>query len=213
MGYSKSDFHELETALTSALINENDEPLSCQLHDHLGATGRLLFISESGKEIGSHVAEACNIADIISSIERLFKLPRSNIACEELSEILLLRLDVLREYISSSFKSTFPDRYTESEHDKIIRRWAGFLKHPCDYVFAHRCLSDLNIEFDEPPIIIDTQFLVGWDKLNGPEKDKEKSKLAHKVVSVDLPSVNEIKPFFNSSADHIKVLLKVSTLQ
>ncbi len=208
MGYSKSDFEKLRKEFKISLIGEDGDPLSCQLHEHQGATGRLALISHNGDEIASHVAEACNIADVISSIDRLFSLPRSDIACLELSETILLRLDVLREYISSAFKLSAHNNYVVTDADLLIRRWAGFLKHPSEFVFAHRCLADWELDFDEPPIIINTDFLKKWDGLNIRQKDKQKSELANAIVTVELPPINDIQLFFTASAKHIKCLLK-----
>lgn len=208
MGYSKSDFANLRKELKSSLIGEDGDPLSCQLHEHQGATGRLSLISHNGDEIASHVAEACNIADVISSIDRLFSLPRSEMACWELSETVLLRLDVLREYISSAFKLSAHNHYAETDADLLIRRWAGFLKHPSEFVFAHRCLADWGIDFDEQPIIINTDFLKQWDRLKIHEKDKKKSQLANAIVTVELPPISDIQLFFTASAMHLKCLLK-----
>lgn len=210
MGYSKCEFKQLRELFQVALIDDNGEPLSCQLHEHPEATGRISFVSDTGTEIVSHVAEACNIADIISSIDRLLSMPRSEIACEELSETMLLRLDVLREYISSAFKNSQRNQYQESDADLLIRRWAGFLKHPSEYVFAHRCLSSWGVNFDKPPICINTNFLAQWDELKPKQKDRKKSELANEVVSVELPSANDIEPFFTACADHLKCLLNHS---
>nr|WP_321524906.1 hypothetical protein [uncultured Cohaesibacter sp.] len=208
MGYSKSDFKHLQKQFRIMLIDDNGEPLSCQLHEHHGATGRITILSDTGHELTSHVAEACNIANVISSIDRLLSLPRSEIACEELSETVLLRLDVLREYISSAFKIASHNHYDETAADLLIRRWAGFLKHPSEFVFAHRCLSDWDIDFDKPPIIINTDFLAQWDGLKIREKDRKKSELANAIVTVDLPPIGDIEPFFSASAMHLKRLLK-----
>lgn len=208
MGYSKSDFKRLREQFRMALMDDNGEPLSCRLHEHQSATGRITLVSDNGDELFSHVAEACNIADVISSIDRLLSLPRSEIACGELSETVLLRLDVLREYVSSAFKISSENQYTETAADLLIRRWAGFLKHPSEFVFAHRCLSDLDVSFVEPPIIINTDFLAQWDGLRIREKDKKKSELANAIVTVDLPSIGDIEPFFSASAKHLKRLLE-----
>jgi len=208
MGYSRREFKQLRDQFEVALIDDNGEPLSCQLHDHHGATGRLSLVSESGDEISSHVAEACNIADVINSIDRLLSLPRSDIACSELSETLLLRLDVLREYISAAFRMASHNNYAETNADMLIRRWAGFLKHPSEFVFAHRCLSDWDIDFVDVPIVIDTVFLSRWDGLNIREKDKRKSELANTIVTVALPPIADIEPFFEASASHLNSLLK-----
>ena len=193
-----------------ALIDDNGEPLSCQLHEHGGATGRIALLSDSGDEITSHVAEACNIADVIFSIDRLLSLPRSEIACEELSETMLLRLDVLREYISSAFKNSLHNHYHENDADLLVRRWAGFLKHPSEYVFAHRCLSTWGVDFDEPPICINSNFLAQWDGLNPRQKDKKKSELANKIVSIELPPIDDIGSFFTECANHLRCLLSHS---
>lgn len=207
MGYSRQEFTMLREQFRVTLMSDDGDPLSCQLHEHKGATGRIALVSDSGDEITSHVAEACNIAEVICSVDRLFSLPRSEIACEELSETVLLRLDVLREYISSAFKNSPHNHYHETDADLLIRPWAGFLKHPSEYVFAHRCLSSWDIDFDEAPISINTDFLAQWDGLKTREKDKKKSELANEIVSVELPPVSDIESFFKACESHLKCLL------
>lgn len=212
MTYTKADFRILKDKLNQSLVAQNGEPLSCELYGVSFAHGALSIESEQGDVHEIHVAEACNIAAVISSIGRILSLPRSDIACEEMSEVLLLRLDVLREYIRATIETALKS-YAETDDDKMVRRWAGFLKHPYEYVFAHRCLSSSGAIFDPPAIEIDCAFLTAWDKITPKERDKRKADLANQIVSVKLPSVAKIAAFFDSSANHINKLIAANTLQ
>lgn len=214
MTYDRADFQRLKTKLRETLRSPTSgEPLSCQLHDAPFSHGMLGFEFEDGEVGLSHVAEACNIASVIMSIERILGVPRSNIACKELSEVLLLRLDVLREYVCTAAKRSPKGRYSESEADQVIRRWAGFLKHPSDYVFAHSCFSSWELPPESPLIEIDCAFLATWDslRLNQNQRDQKKRDLAHQLVSVKLPDVTKIEAFFESSANHLISLIDANS--
>ncbi len=212
VAYTKTDFVKLRSSLREKLIGEDNEPLSCQLYDAPSSKGSLSLEFEDGSSELFHVAEACNIAKVIASVDRILSLPRSNIACEELSEVLLLRLDVLREYVETTFKNTHGGQYKQTEADKVIRRWAGFLKHPCDYVFAHRC-SPWELEFDEPTIEINCDFLASWDTFNSKVRDEKKSELANQAVSVTLPETLKLDAFFHSTADHLRKLIALNSIE
>ncbi|TBD43456.1 MULTISPECIES: hypothetical protein [Rhizobium] len=211
MAYEKADFQRLKARLSETLTDDTGDPLSCLLHEAPHSHGLLNLSFGDGERGFSHVAEACNIANVITSIERILSLPRSNIACEEMAEVLLLRLDVLREYIYTANKRSQSVQYAETEADRVIRRWAGFLKHPSDYVFAHSCFSDLEISFDPPAIDIDCAFLASWDSLKIGERDQRKAELAHQLVIVRLPEIGKIEAFFKSSADHLKLLIAANS--
>lgn len=207
MAYDKADFQRLKTSLDETLTDDTGEPLSCLLHEAPRSHGLLNLDFGDGEHELYHVAEACNIANVITSIKRILSLPRSNVACEEMAEVLLLRLDVLREYICATIKRSQSVQHAETEADRVIRRWAGFLKHPSDYVFAHSCFSDLEVSFDPPAIEIDCAFLANWDSLKISERDQRKSELAHRLVIVRLPEIGKVEAFFKSSADHLKDLI------
>ncbi|TBG84492.1 hypothetical protein ELG69_10420 [Rhizobium leguminosarum] len=211
MAYGKADFRRLKVILCETLTDDNGDPLSCLLHESPHSHGLLNLSFCGGEHEFHHVAEACNIANVITSIERILSLPRSNIACQEMAEVLLLRLDVLREYICTAIKRSETSHYSETEADRAIRRWAGFLKHPSDYVFAHGCFSDLEMSFDPPAIEIDCAFLTSWDSLKIGERDQRKSDLAHRLVIVRLPGIDKIEAFFKSSADHLKDLIAANS--
>ncbi|MGO7906877.1 hypothetical protein ELG83_24770 (plasmid) [Rhizobium leguminosarum] len=206
MAYSKADFRTLTQQLHQSLIAQNGEPLSCELYATPFSHGSITVEYDNGDQ-DHHVAEACNIAAVISSIGRILSLPRSNIACEEMSEVLLLRLDVLREYIRAAIETAHKGTYSETDADRMVRRWAGFLKHPSEYVFAHRCLSSTGTTFDPPAIEINCAFLASWDKLKLYERDQKKSDLAHQIVSVNFPSIAKIDAFFKATANHINKLI------
>lgn len=211
MTFSLQDFRALKASFQETLYTPDGEAVSCRLHDCNEATGSLLLVYEGlGEEQHLHVAEACNIAAVIASIRRLLSLPRSNVACQQLSEILLLRLDVLREYIHAAIKGNETCVYKPTEADMVIRRWAGFLKHPSRYVFAHQCFADWELEFLPDAVMIDSGFLAEWDGLSNADRDKRKSDLAHRVVSVALPDAQIVSDFFKSCADHVNTLINAS---
>lgn len=207
MTYNLADFRLLLAAFNDNLTNEEGEALSCQLHETEFANGNIRFEIGDTTIDDHHAAEACNVAGVISSVSRILSLPRSTIACEEMSEVLLLRLDVLREYIAALFTGRLTSEYRETRADKTIRRWAGFLKHPKEYVFAHRCLASWDLAFDPPLIKIDTAFLSQWDDLNSKQRDSRKTELAHHPVSVELPETTEITAFFTSCREHLTRLM------
>jgi hypothetical protein len=209
MSYNKADFLHLRTILNDVMKDGDGDWLSCQLHQASMSSGMLYIEYEDGNCEPFHVAEACNIADVITSIDRLLALPRSNLACRELAEVLLLRMDILREYVATAIKRSPQASYNETEADNTIRRWAGFLKHPSDYIFAHRCFSDLDLPFASP-IIIDNDFLAKWDSYSTRERDKQKEKLSNELVTVRLPSVEDIVEFIQSTSVHILKFLKCS---
>lgn len=212
MTYNKADFRILKEKFEKILIGKDGEPLSCDLYDHPFSHGFIRIESTDGDPDEYHLAEACNIAAVIASISRIMSLPKSNIACAEMSEVLLLRLDVLREYICATVKTSHKGAYIETSADMTIKRWAGFLKHPSNYVFAHRCLSSTGVTYDPPTIEIDCSFLTAWDKLKLNERDQKKSDLAHRIVLIKLPDVEKIEAFFSSSANHINKLIAANTL-
>ncbi len=129
-----------------------------------------------------------------------------------MSEILILRLDVLREHIRATLDTTHKASFSETDPDKMIRRWAGFLKHPFDYVFAHRCLTSDGTTYDPPAIEIDCAFLTSWDSLKPRERDQKKTDLKNQIVTVRLPDVSKLEAFFISSADHIEKLIAANSL-
>lgn len=205
--YGLKEFSELRKRLNGSLMDQSGAPLSCCLYECKSARGSLSVINEAGDELACHVAEACNIASLINSLERILSLPRSNIACSEISEIFLLTLDVLREYIRAA---TVACPYHETQADKTIRAWAGFIKHPKDYVFAHICLSEFHEDSDPHSATITSQFLRNWDGLNNRQKDEKKAALADCIVVVELPSIDEISEFFDSCAKHLQALINAA---
>lgn len=200
MSYNLGNFQELRKRLYGTLKDQSGAPISCRLYEAPRENGALSLIGETGDEIDFHIAEACNIAGVITSLERILSLPRSNVACHELSEVLLLTLDVLRENIRDASAS---DRYQETDADSNIKSWAGFIKHPKDYVFAHRCLSDIYPATTPATVVIDSNFLKSWDGLSNRDKDARKTELANRIVSVGMPSVDELSNFFESCAVHL----------
>lgn len=200
MSYSLNDFQELRKRLIETLKSQSGESISCRLYEAPRPNGALSLVDENGDEIQYHVAEACNISGIIISLERILSLPRSNVACEELSEVFLLTLDVLRENIRDASAS---DCYQATDADSNIKSWAGFIKHPKDYVFAHRCLSDIYPDLTPPAVVIDSNFLKSWNGLSYRERDARKTELANCIVSVRVPSVVELCDFFESCAAHL----------
>ncbi|MDA7425575.1 hypothetical protein [Thalassococcus lentus] len=207
MTYDLRTFSELRDLLDAKLTTHDGEPLSCELYECSNPTGKLSLIAEDGKEIVFHVAEACNIANLVLSIDRILSSPRSNKGCAQLSDIFLVNLDILREYIRAALPS---DWYAETDADKNVRFWAGFIKHPRDYVFAHRCLADMYENLDPAPAVINSDFLSTWHGLSNSEKDRKKADLAHRVVEVQLPSISEISDFFTSCSKHLQKMIELS---
>jgi hypothetical protein len=204
LAYNLGNFQELRKLLNETLRDEFGAPISCRLYDAPDSNGAIALIDDTEEVIDFHIAEACNIAALVNSLERVLSLPRSNVACNELSEVLLLTLDVLRENIRDASAS---DRYQETEADKNIRSWAGFIKHPKDYVFAHRCFSEIYPPTTPTTVLIDSSFLKNWSGLNSRERDAKKNDLANRIVAVEMPSVCEISDFFNSCAGHLTKLV------
>lgn len=209
--YNRADFRRLLAKLDASLIAPESGPLSCLLHEAPYSHGLVNVSFTQSDYHFPHAAEACNIASVIGSIRRILSLPRSNVACEEMAQVLLLRLDVLREYISAAIKRSQRVRYLETSAELCIRRWAGFLKHPSDYVFACTCFTDLDAVFDPPAVEIDCEFLAAWDRFNPAERDKRKRDLAHRMVSVRMPEVEKIEVFFEASAIHLQQLVEASS--
>ncbi|MFT3689062.1 hypothetical protein [Paenirhodobacter sp.] len=207
MAYNLEDFSVMRKRLQEALKDEAGVPLSCQLFDCCNPAGYVQIVDGAGNVVEYHVAEACNIAGMINSLGRILALPRSNVSCRELSEMFLVSLDVLREYIRAAFPTRF---YNEVEDDKVIRRWAGFIKHPSDFVFAHRCLSEKYSDCEPTPIVITSSYLKEWDNLRREDRDAKKRELANRIVTVELPSVGEVLRFFDSCANHLKRLIERS---
>lgn len=206
MGYSRSQFRELKAAFDTALLDAEGEPRSCGLYTVEVAEADFKEADDLAAVLHQlHIPEACNIAGVISSVQRLLNLPRSDVACGELSEVLIISLDMLRENIRDAVGHAAG--YQETEADRSIRRWAGFLKHPRQYVFAHRCFDDSELG-DLERVKIDTEFLTAWDRLNSREKDRKKSELARKFAVATLPAVSELTNFFASCAGHLDLLIQ-----
>ena len=204
MTYTLKDFAAFRAAFDEKLKLETGEPMSCALYDCVPAPETISVVDGKVLVTDFHIAEACNIADLVTSTARILSLPRSNVACEDLSEIFLVQLDILREYIRAASP---PVRYIETETDKSIRAWAGFIKHPKDYVFAHRCLADLHDVLEPDPVVVDSEFLRSWDRLSGKEKDQRKSDLAHRTVVVELPESREVLDFIDACATHLSQMI------
>lgn len=179
--------------------SETTEPLICELHECTNAPGAAVFEFDDGSS-RIHVAEACNVAAVVNSVDRILSLPRSTVACEDLAEVLLLRLDVLREYVRDLVPS---EQYSETAHEELIRCWAGFLKHPRGYVLAHRCVIDWG-EI-EGALVLDNPAVVAFSKLgSNANKDKEKDKYKNKPVKVILPTSKQIMNFFCDCKSHME---------
>lgn len=191
--YALNDFKTLRTSFRTCLVSsETDDPLICGLYECENTPGAVEFVFDDGSsEI--HVAEACNVAAVVNSVDRILSLPRSTVACEDLAEVLLLRLDVLREYVRDLIPS---DRYSETAHEELIRCWAGFLKHPRGFVLAHRCVVDWGDI--EDALVLDGDAVVAFSKLGSiAKKDKEKDKFRNEPVKVALPTCDQIVMFFH----------------
>lgn len=191
--YSLLEFKNLKVAIKEKLMLANSsEPLICGLHQCLNAPGCVEIQYGNGNS-EFHVAEACNVAAVVNSIERLLSLPRSNVACEDLSEVLLLRLDVLREYV----RDLIPyDTSQEDASEKRVRAWAGFLKHPRGFVLAHKCIVDWD-NFPET-VQLDNNAVIAFCELgSNNRKDQAKDQYKNVPVRVELPSVAEIEEFFD----------------
>ncbi|MDU0343188.1 hypothetical protein [Bosea rubneri] len=206
MGYSRSQFRELKAEFDTALLDADGDPRSCRLYDVEMVEGDFKESDDLAAVLHQlHIPEACNIAAVISSVQRLLSLPRSEVACRELSEVLITSLDMLRENIRDAVGHAAG--YQETDADRVIRRWAGFLKHPRQYVFAHRCFDGSELG-DLDRIEIDTEFLTSWDQLNARERDRKKAELARKFTVAKLPAVSELTNFFVSCAGHLDLLIQ-----
>jgi len=202
--YSLNDFKALKTCFRAKLTSPvSNEPLICNLHECPNAPGAIEIRYDDGST-DYHVAEACNVASIVSSVDRLLSLPRSSLACEDLSEVLLLRLDVLREYI----RDLIPYETTkEASSETIVRAWAGFLKHPRGFVLAHRCIVDW-AEFDET-IQLDNSAVIDFSNLRrNTEKDSAKDRFRNVPVRVYLPAIAELEDFFDVSSQRMQQAIK-----
>jgi hypothetical protein len=189
--YTFGDFRTLRQRFREKLFhNDVDEPLICALHECSNAPGTVeITYPDGSKDV--HVAEACNVAAVVASLDRLLSLPRSTVACEDLSEVLLLRLDVLREYVRDLVPYATVD---EDQAEKTIRAWAGFLKHPRGFVLAHRCIVDWG-DFDDA-VCLDNDAVAAFSALGGAqEKDAAKDRYKNIPVDVCLPTVAELEAF------------------
>ncbi|GGA31804.1 MULTISPECIES: hypothetical protein [Rhodobacterales] len=198
--YSLDEFRTLKAGFRAKLkAPASNEPLICNLHECMNAPGAIEIRYADGTSV-SHVAEACNVAAIVNSVDRLLSLPRSTVACEELSEVLLLRLDVLREYV----RDLIPyETDTEAASEKLIRAWAGFLKHPRGFVLAHRCIVDW-ADFEET-VALDNSAVIDFSELRSMrDKDREKDRFRNAPVRVSLPTVAELEEFFEVSCTRMK---------
>lgn len=198
--YSLDEFRMLKAGFRAKLIAPaTNEPLICNLHECMNVPGTIIINYADGTS-DRHVAEACNVAAIVNSVDRLLSLPRSTVACEDLSEVLLLRLDVLREYV----RDLIPyETSTEAAAEKLIRAWAGFLKHPRGFVLAHRCIVDW-VDFEET-VELDNNAVINFSELgNNAQKDLAKDKFRNEPVRVSLPTVAEIEQFFEVSCKRMQ---------
>lgn len=201
--YSKEDFNHIRASLKALLKSPSGEPVICELYTCENAPGAATVQYADGTT-SLHVAEACNVAGVINSLERIVSLPRSNIACEELSEVMLLRLDVLREYIRDL--RDYPNS-AEARAEAMIRWWAGFLKHPRGFVLAHRCFG----AFDEVEgsVILNTEAVERFSNIRGnAQKDAAKDKYRNQPVKVVLPSVGEIEEFFRECRHRMQLAIE-----
>ncbi|MDR6871146.1 hypothetical protein J2Y55_002154 [Bosea sp. BE125] len=210
MSYSLNDFKELLKNFNGELNDADGEPLSCQLYESSNSDPVLNSNHEEIHGLVDHNPVACNIADIIASISRILALPRSNVACNELSAVLIVMLDLLRENIMAAVRFSGNIPYEPTRDDDNIRRWAGFIKHPKECVFAHRCFDDIPSISALNPIVVDSDFLSNWDTLNSKQKDREKSEMARHLVVTKLPDTEQIIRFFRSCANHIQRLIGAS---
>lgn len=206
--YDLEDFHVMRDAMASRLY-DGEEPVCCAWHAQPEKFDHLVVAWEDGDE-ETHVAQACNVASIIAGIERLLALPRSHVACASLSEILLLQFDILREYVRDSVQDS---AFVEEKNETIIRLWAGFLKHPRQFISTHRC--DWLID-EEVAAVVDTSFLLQWDdELKGArnknaKRDAMKQGYSNTVAEVHLPEVRDLTQFITTTGERILKLLRTS---
>ena len=203
--YTLEDFRNMRDALDRLLFDDAKQPNICGLYN-LENLGEREGTLELGEFIHSSIA--CNLASIVQSIDRILQLPRSQIACEQLTEVLILRCDVLRETIRAASKDTFK---SETANETNVRLWSGFLKHPDRFVFAHKCFGNLEIDFYK--FVIDDGVLKDWadkGKNSRPKKKRfklaaeEKARFANKLVRVSYPSPASLIDFFKDTRDRIK---------
>ncbi|MEO9897743.1 MAG: hypothetical protein ABJD13_11570 [Paracoccaceae bacterium] len=193
--YDKDDFRILKETLKKTLYDAG-EPLSCLWHNATDRFDHLIVEYEDGDK-ETHVAEACNLAAVVSGLERLLSLPRSHIACSELSEIALLQLDVLREYLRDAVPT---GDLPETQNELVVRLWAGFLKHPRQLVSAHRC--DWIPENDDTSVL-GTDAILAWDtelrtaQNRNAKRDELKRQFANSVATIQLPEVSFLVQFLN----------------
>lgn len=191
--YDKDDFRNLSETLKKALYDAG-EPLSCLWHNAIDNFDHLIVEYDDGDR-ETHVAEACNLAAVVSGMERLLSLPKSHIACSELSEIILLQFDVLREYLRDAVPT---GGLPETQNELVIRLWAGFLKHPRQLVSAHRC--DWIPSDDDTPVV-GTDTLLAWDtalkaaRNRNAKRDELKRQYENRVATIQLPEVSFLVQF------------------
>lgn len=201
--YTKQDFQAFRASLKTQLESTSGEPLICDLYECENAPGAVTIEYPDGST-ELHVAEACNVAAVVKSVELILSLPKSTVDCEDLSEVMLLRLDVLREYVRDLLPSS---DYEETEAEKLIRWWAGFLKHPRGFVLAHRCLGDW--EGVEGALVLDREVVKKFRQIPSvQEKDRAKGEYRNKPVKVMLPTVDEIDDFFSACRRHMELAIK-----
>ena len=203
--YTLNDFKMLRMNFRTCLVrSDTADPLICGLYECENAPGAVEFEFDDGSsEI--HVAEACNVAAVVNSVDRILSLPRSTVACEDLAEVFLLRLDVLREYVRDLIPS---DQYRETANEQLIRCWAGFLKHPRGFVLAHRCVMDW--DDIEDALVLDGDAVVAFSKLgSNAKKDAEKDKFRNEPVKVDLPTSEQIISFFHDCKSRMETAIEL----
>ena len=202
--YSKKDFTEILASLRGTLKTDTGDALCCKLHECGNAPGAVEIEYADGST-DLHVAEACNVAAVIESLDRILSLPRSTVACQELSEVMLLRLDVVREYV----RSLLPEAdYQEADAEALIRWWAGFLKHPGGFVLAHRCFGDVSMI--EGALRLDKDAITTFGQMGSHDKkDRVKKSYENLPVEVVLPTILEIDEFFKACRNHIEKALNI----
>ena len=200
--YTKQDFQAFRASLKTQLESTSGELLICDLYECKNAPGAVTIEYPNGNT-ELHVAEACNVAAVVKSVDLILSLPCSTVDCEDLSEVMLLRLDVLREYIRALLP---PSDYEETDAEELIRRWAGFLKHPRGFVLAHRCLGDW--EGVEGALVLDREAVTKFGQItNITERDRAKDKYQNRPVKVVLPTVDEIEDFFSACRRHMELAI------
>ncbi|RNF33372.1 hypothetical protein A7A09_016565 [Paracoccus methylarcula] len=117
---------------------------------------------------------------------------------------MLLRLDVLREYI----RDLLGDTYTqEQDAERLVRNWAGFLKHPRGFALAHRC--DFEWEDAEGILRLDNEAVKEFGRIRqNDDKDRAKEKYRNNPVEVILPTVDEIESFFKVCQNRMQAAIE-----